>query len=349
MATDSRKRQAKREDGRPKTATLADVAKVAGVTSMTVSRVIKGSGYVAPATREVVLRAAQELNYTANLAARALVTGRTGAIAIISGDLNLPYCANIVYLFDSLLSASGYQIHLLHTRGELRDLINSTNSASVDGVIVAGMHHFFEELSSLDRHVIPPCVHVGITKPSQGDYVHVDLRPAVEEALERMLAAGRKRIALVGVGSHLSVDETEIRPQTYISMMQNAGRELEFVSASPRYEVPGPERVNIIKQYIEANGCPDGLLCFNDDIAIQTYRALMDLGYRIPEDVLLVGCDGLPILQYFEPPLSTIAQPMEEMCALAWKFLQNRIATPDAPPQCTNFDAQLIVRKSLQN
>ncbi len=349
MTPDLKKRQPKREDGRLKTATLTDVAKVAGVTAMTVSRVIKGSGYVAPATRERVMHAAQELNYTANLTARALVTGRTGAIAIISGNLNMPYCANIVHLFDSLLSSSGYQIRLLHTRGELSDLINSTNSASVDGVIVAGMHHFVEELSSINRHIVPPSVHVGITKPVQGDYVFINLRPAVEDALERMLAAGRKRIAFIGVGQNMSIHDREIRPQTYVSVMQKAGRTPELVSACPRYDVPGEERVAIIKSYIETYGCPDGMLCVNDDIAIQTYRALMDLGCRIPEDALLVGCDGLPILQYFEPPLSTIAQPMEEMCALAWQFLQARIANPDLPPQCTNFDAKLVARKSLQN
>jgi DNA-binding LacI/PurR family transcriptional regulator len=107
--------------------------------------------------------------------------------------------------------------------------------------------------------------------------------------------------------------------------------------------------VQILKDYFVGKGCPDAILCMNDDIAIQVYRALMDLGKRIPQDVLLAGCDGLPITEYFEPPLSTIAQPMEEMCATAWKFLQKRIAKPELPFQTVSFDAKLAVRRSLKD
>lgn len=350
MATQFKERQPTRDDGRLKTVTLKDIAKVAGVTSMTVSRVMKGEGYVAPATRETVLRIAKELNYSANLAGRALKTGRTGAIAIISGDLTQPYCANIVCLLEAQLTASGYQMRLLHTRGELRDLINATNATAVDGVIIAGLHDLVEEFRALDRHIMQPCIYMGITKSSSGDYIYSNLSPAVEEAVELMVAAGRQRIAYVGVGvvgETLSVFDTEVRTRAYLSVMNREGRVPELIGASPTYDVSGLERVRILKEYFQEHGCPDGLLCVNDDIAIQTYRALMDLGYRIPQDVLLVGCDGLPIMEYFEPPLSTIAQPMEEICARAWQFLQARIANPDIPLQTTSFDAKLVVRRSL--
>jgi DNA-binding LacI/PurR family transcriptional regulator len=120
MATRIRNSQQKRDEGRQKIVTLQDVAEMAGVTSMTVSRVIKGKGYVAAATREKVLRIAEELNYTANLAARALATGRTGIIAVISGNLNEHYYANIVHLLESQLTASGYQMRLLHTHADMK-------------------------------------------------------------------------------------------------------------------------------------------------------------------------------------------------------------------------------------
>ncbi|RYG59873.1 LacI family transcriptional regulator, partial [bacterium] len=185
---------------RAKTATLQDVAKVAGVTAMTVSRVIKGSGKVAPATREMVLRVAQELNYTANLSARALKTGRTSVVAIISGSLSLPYTASIVSILESMLHSSGYQMRLLHTRGELRDLVNSTNAAAVDGVIVAGLHGLVAEFRSQNLTLLQPSVYIGITKLEDSDYVYSNLQPAVEEALETMFAAGRQRIAFAGIG-----------------------------------------------------------------------------------------------------------------------------------------------------
>lgn len=347
MATQPEDKRPLQNEGRFKTVTLKDIAKVAGVTSMTVSRVMKGEGYVAPATREMVLRIAQELNYTTNLAGRALKTGRTGAIAIVSGSLDLPYCANIIHLLDALLSASGYQMRLLHSRNDIRNLINRTNSSAVDGVIVAGHHELFEELRADEPQIGQPCVFVGIVKPTGMDHIYSNLAPAVEEALELMMDAGRKRIAFVGIGSQENNTHVEIRPRTYISVMQKVGRNSEIINASDSYDVTGPQRVQNLKAYFRAHGCPDGLLCVNDDVAIQTYRALMDMGYRIPQDTLLVGCDGLPIMEYFEPPLSTIAQSMEEMCVLSWKFLQNRMANPAIEIQEMNFDATLVVRRSL--
>jgi LacI family transcriptional regulator len=317
---------------------------------MTVSRVIKGKGYVSPATRELVLRIAKELNYTANLAARALATGRTGVIAIISGSLNQPYNANMVSLLEAQLIASGFQMKLLHTQGELHDLINSTNASAVDGVIVAGQHHLVEAFRAQNLRILQPCVFIGISGEDEMDCISSNLSPAVQEVLELMLESGRQRIAYIGIGTlgeNLSEADTEVRTQTYVSVMKKAGRTPELISASPSYNVPGTERVQTLKGYFQTRGCPDALLCVNDDIAIQTYRALMDLGVRIPQEVALVGCDGLPIMTYFEPPLSTIAQPMEEMCARGWQFLQARLSDPTLPRQIANFNAQLVIRKSL--
>ncbi|RYG64404.1 LacI family transcriptional regulator [bacterium] len=182
------------------------------------------------------------------------------------------------------------------------------------------------------------------------DYVYSNLQPAVEEALETMFAAGRQRIAFAGigvVGKTLSTSDPEVRTHTYSCFMERVGRQPEFISASFSYEVPAPERVAIVREYIEEHGCPDAILCVNDDVATQVYRALMDLGRRIPEDVLLVGCDGLPVLQYFEPPISTISQPLEQICATAWRFLQARMADPNRPLQQESMEARLVATRSL--
>lgn len=103
----------------------------------------------------------------------------------------------------------------------------------------------------------------------------------------------------------------------------------------------------MIKAYIKANGCPDALLCQNDETAIYTYRAVIGLGYRLPDDTLLVGCDGLPYMEFFDPPLSTIALPTEEICVITSQFLQARIASPDLPIQKATLQGRLMVRKSL--
>lgn len=313
---------------------------------MTVSRVIKGMNGVGPATRERVLRIAQELNYTANLSARALATGKTGVIAVISGALNQHYYANIVHLLESQITNSGYQMQLLHTHSDVRDLISSTNASAVDGVIIAGKYHLVEEFRALAPQVFRSCVFIDTAKHEATDCIHSNLEPAVMEALECMIAAGRTRIAYVGhFDAVISIATPEERMKTYLAVMEREGRRPELIGTNPGQIL----NLETLQQHIEAQGAPDGLLCVNDETAMYVYRALRNAGYRIPEDVLLVGCDGLPFMQCFDPPLSTIAQPMEDICALAWQFLQARIANPDTPFQQATFDAQLIVRPSLRS
>lgn len=159
-----------------------------------------------------------------------------------------------------------------------------------------------------------------------------------------MLDAGRQRIAYV-LNNRDEAFHTEVRVATYLQMMEKASRVPEVIDVNTA--MCPEERVQEIKTYIEENGCPDALLCQNDETAIYTFRAVGSLGFRIPEDALLVGCDGLPYMEFFDPPLSTIALPMAEICAVAAQFLQRRLASPSLPIQQATLQGRLMVRKSL--
>jgi DNA-binding LacI/PurR family transcriptional regulator len=308
---------------------------------------LKGDSDVSAATRKLVLKIAEELNYTTNLAGRALRTGRTGTIAVISGGLDQPYNAALVSLLDELLSANGYQVKLVLNPADLNTLFSSTQAAIVDGAIITGMHNVIDQFRTAGHRLTQPCVHICIVKLENEDCVQCNLVPAVEEALQTMITAGRKRIAYVGIGETTLSHSREIRTVTYLATMKQAHRVPEVIRASASYEVSGAQRVEILSHYFREHGCPDGILCVNDDVAMQCYRALMDVGCRIPQDVSLVGCDGLPAIAYFEPPLSTIAQPMEAMCSQAWDFLKARMVKPDIAPQYAEFEAKLVFRRSL--
>ncbi|BCM92057.1 catabolite control protein A [Abditibacteriota bacterium] len=330
-------------EGRPKPVTMEDMAKLAGVHSRTVADALKGTGRVAPATREKVLRIAKELNYVPNAAARALATGRTGTVAVLSGPLTDQYYANTVHLLETYLTAHSYEMLLLHTRREVQDLVNATKVSQVDGVIVIGLNYLSEEFLRLSGSV-QPCVLIDTASPNYVDHITLDLRPAVEEALQLMLAAGNQRIAYVA-NNRDEASHVEVRMGTYLDVMKKAGRAPEVIDVNTK--LTSEERIQGLKSYIQQNGCPDALLCHNDETAIHTYRALVGAGYRVPQDALLVGCDGLPYMEYFDTPLSTILLPMEEICEIASRFLQQRMATPDIPIQQATFQGRLEVRKSL--
>ncbi len=325
----------------PRRVTLQDVAKAAGVNTSTASDALKGTGRVAPATREKVRRIAAEQNYIPNMAARALVTGRTGTVAIVTGSLDQYYYANLVSRLETHLAAQNHKTLLLHSRQEVHNLITATGSAAVDGVIAIDMYHIVDEFLRSDNKV-QPCVFIGTYSPPSVDHVTIDLSGAVTEALTIMLGQGRQRIAYL-VNSDPMASPGEVRAGTYLSVMEKAGQAPEIINLLTDNLLVRQQ----LREYIRAHGCPDGLLCQNDETAIYAYRALLDLGYRVPQDVLLVGCDGLHYLEYFETPISTIAQPMEEICALAWQFLQRRIANPSHDFQQAKVQAHLIPRDSL--
>lgn len=318
---------------------------------MTVSRALKGSETVAEATRENILRVAKELNYTPNLAARALVMGRTETIAVVTGPVSEHYYAHLLYLLEGELTASNYKMLFLRSRDINQDLFSFVDANAVDGVIAIDAYFNIRDIVQSQSTFIPPCVYAGVPHPSWStsvDTINIDLSEGIREAIHAMLDSGCRRVAYL-VSNHGMASKTEIRPRVYEATLEAAGhaRELINLDIGSNTYVHDLVRSRLV-EYIRAHGCPDGLLCQNDEMAIAAYRALRDLKLRVPDDVQLVGCDGLAYMEYFDPQLSTIVQPAEQMCALAWQFLQQRMNDAYAPRQQATLTAHLRVRPSLK-
>ncbi len=325
---------------RVRRATLQDIADVVGMRKMVVSNALNGTRSVAPATRDKVLQVARELNYIPNFAARALVTGRTGIVAILSGPINEPYYGNMVHFLEKHISANGFHLRLLRTQNEVRELFNPTGHIAVDGVLAVDRSELVDEFRA---HPSIPCVSIGTFERSFVDCVIADLSANVTEALSFMVASGRQRIAYLVTADSMA-RSSEVRARAYLAAMQNARQIPEIINVATDDFDTVEEK---FKAYIEEKGYPDALLCQNDETAMCAFRVFTNRGCRVPEDVLLVGCDGQRHMKYFDPPLSTITQPMEEMCAVAWQFLHRRIMQPGFPHQKAILQGKLIVRQSL--
>ena len=247
--------------GRPKRVTLQDIAEVAGVKKMVVSNALNGTRSVAPATRERVQRIAKEMNYIPNFAARALTTGRTGIIAVISGPLTEPYYAHMVHLLERHITGDGFHLMLMRTEGEVREVVSATGNVAVDGAIAVDMQGVVNEFKS---HPTVPCVAIGTSRQSFVDSVVADLSAGVEEALGLMIAAGRRRIAYL-VTAPIMEQDSEVRARTYLTCMQKAGNAPEIINVLT--DDPVVVETNF-KAYIEKNGCPEALLCQNDETAM---------------------------------------------------------------------------------
>lgn len=294
--------------------------------------------HISEDTRTLVLNAARELGYTPNHVARALATGKTNVVSLWTGEFTV-YYALLMKNLQKHAKRLGYHILV----NDIRDLtaLEVRSTGPVDGIIALDYPMVANNVITSTPEFNTPLVSLGTNYLDNVDHVGIDLYDVSHEAVEHLLSIGCKRIAFAFEES--SAWYTEQRCLAYRDTLSDAGIQPEFI------QVFGGDRVdgrNAIKNYIAQYGCPDGIFCHNDEKAIGIYRGLCDLGVHVPDEVALIGCDGLPETEYLEHPISTIQAPVDDMCLLAWNFLYKRITSPAAEIQTANLIPKLLIRDS---
>jgi len=169
------------------------------------------------------------------------------------------------------------------------------------------------------------------------DFVQVDMYPASRQATEHLISSGCRRIAYMNIPN-----VQDARWQGYVDVMHQAGHPAEWI-LSPNF-LRGTAR-QVIKDYVASHGCPDGIFCVGDEMAMGVCRGLYDLGIRVPKDVVLGGAEGIEDLDYLESPVHSVTVPKEEMCRVAWQFLHQRITNPNGSRQSCRLTATFRVRQ----
>lgn len=324
-----------------RTRTLKDVAEAAGASAATVSYVLNNSPKaISPETRARVLQAARDLGYQPNLAARTLAARRSNTVALWIANAHAPFFAQVIREFHQQARAGGYEMIIREMAGDPGEMRSGLSGWPVDGILTfqgaAYVHAFLEANPS----PTVPFVSLGAYHEDCSDFVAIDLYAGARDAVSHLLTRGRRVAFLLPEGGTVS---GEARHAAYHAVMASAGLPPEVIT------VPTKRRADVrqtLKDYVTQQGCPDGLFCYNDDMALGAYRGLCDLGLRVPEQVALVGCDGIEDTEYLERPLSTIVQPVEEMCQIGWQFLLNRMRDPALPAQRKTVTPALTVRDS---
>lgn len=320
--------------------TIKDIAASLGLSAATVSRALhdEASPFVSQKTRLRVREAAQRIGYRPNPSARALATGRSHMFGMWMTDPYPPFYTKIGRCVHRLVDHQKGQIVVKEVRPD--DATSEgwpAASLAIDGALAVDLEGPANEqlLMHLRRRV--PVVSLGVLHVQVGDWVGIDLYPGARAAVEHLIQGGARRI-----GFYTGPD-TDPRFRAYQEALAQAGLPTEVIELYPVERSVARRR---LRDYIRERGCPDALFCKNDDIAMGAYRALRDLGLRIPEDVALVGCDGIEDVEYLDTPITSIVQPVEEMCRLAWQFLENRVHQPDRAPQQATLQAHLVIRES---
>jgi len=325
-----------------KRATIKDIAARVGVSATVVSQVLRGvqGSMVSTATRQRILDTARELGYRPNRQAQALVGGKTYTIAIWKHSLHSPFHAWVIHQCAQCAYGDGYEV-IIRDFTSVREDMLWVHLSDVDGILAHECPAHVRMLLQQYPQARLPVVSMGVFYVMECDYVGIDLYPAAREAMQHLITVGCRRIAYVTLDPGQSSGEP--RYEAYVSVMRETGLQPEFIAL---YEAPRAEVRRILRDYFQDQGLPDGIFCHNDDAAITCLRALYDLGVRVPDDVALVGCDGIEETQYTFPELSTIVQPIEEMCQQAWRLLKQRLEQPEKEVEGVILPARFVARGS---
>jgi DNA-binding LacI/PurR family transcriptional regulator len=329
--------------------TLHDVAALAGVSIKTVSNVINDYPHIRPVTREKVEAAIAELGYTPNLTARNLRSGRTGAIALAVPDLSLAYFAELAAEVIREAEAAGVVV-LVEQTGADRDreleLLRSPRLKLTDGLIFSPLGMGQEDAAALD--VSYPMVLLG-ERIFDGPTDHVTMRnvEAARAATEYLLAQGRRRIAVVGAHEGEVIGSAALRLRGYREALDAAGIPYD------------DDMVGYTTLWHRANGADsmrellargvefDAVFGLNDTLALGAMRVLQEAGRSVPDDVAVVGFDGLDEAEYSIPSLTTVDPGREWIAKTAVATLLERIGgKTDAAPRTLLADYRILERES---
>jgi DNA-binding LacI/PurR family transcriptional regulator len=331
-------------------ATLRDVADVAGVSFKTVSNVINGHPHVRPSTREKVERAIAQLGYKPNLSARSLRSGRTGAIALAVPELNLSYFAELASFVIEAAEQAGLVTLVEQTGGDRSRelaLIRSPRLRRTDGLILSPLGIHQEDADALD--VSFPLVLLG--EPTFGwpnDHVTMRNVEAARAATEYLIESGRRRIAVIGEYESEVIGSARLRLRGYREALEAHGIEYDeriVARATLWHRADGARAMHELLK----RGAPfDAVFGFNDTLALGAMRVLQEAGLRVPEDVAVLGFDDLDEAAYSIPSLTTIDPGREWIARTAVETLLERLGRGggELEPRTRLADFRIVERES---
>ncbi|WP_145019199.1 LacI family DNA-binding transcriptional regulator [Paenibacillus sp. Y412MC10] len=297
---------------------IKDVANLAGVAVGTVSRVINNSGAVKPDTRRKVEEAIQELNYIPNEVARNFKIGKSKMVALLLPSIWHPFFSELAYYIEDELDREGFKLMLCNSGGKPEkelyylDMLQQNKVAGIVGITYNDIENSVSNdipIISIDRHF-----NKNITCVTSDNYEGGRL------ALRELVMAGAKKPAFMG--SVTSVfSETMNRREGFIQEAKALGVDYAV------YEKPDPVEDDdaYFDEFLDKHHDVDGVFAITDMFAAKYIERAGKMGIRVPEDVKVIGYDGIQDHPYFHPILSTIRQPVEEMARLTIRLLYKKI------------------------
>lgn len=325
--------------------TSYDVALAAGVSQPTVSRCFRPDTGISPATRTRVLAAAERLGYMPNALARSLITQRSNLVAVIATRYTLRGNPDVAYALGESLRAAGKQLLLVTVEGDLpsRDVLLRTLEYPLDGMISCALLAN-TQLDELRARHIPVVLFNRQSDGAPVDHVTTDHMRACEKLARQLAAAGHRRFVCLSGPAEAWVSRQ--RTEGFLRGLHACGIEPEAVLETDFSYERGR---SAFLEYASEVEQPDAVLCANDQVALGAMDACrFDLGWRIPDDVSIVGFDDVPEADRPSYDLTTLRQRSVEMAQEAVQLLLQRLERPAGKPAHRLFKSILVQRHSAR-
>ena len=319
---------------------IKDVARLAGVSTSTVSKALTGRHSVDKNTKQRILEAVRLTDYSPSGFARALALGKTETIGVFYNHGSLP--GNLVGVMlqgaQQCLGPAGYQLMLVARSPDQDEIVKPFRQKLIDGTIIA--HDRDAPLESFLENAAIPYVLVNVEPTDRHDCVVTDNKGGTRQAVDHLVELGHRRIGFVNgfEGSHVS---NRIRADGYIEAMAQCN-----LPAIPGYDICAPIEQQF-RRLVSQPELPTALICFNDDVANGMMGQFLEKGIAIPQQISIIGCDDHNIAaKYFHPALTTLRVPFNLMGRAAAQLLLLRLKHPQNPCHLEVLPQELILRQS---
>ncbi|MCD4831978.1 MAG: LacI family transcriptional regulator [Anaerohalosphaeraceae bacterium] len=343
--------------------TLSSIAEKLSISRGTVSRALRDDSQISISTRNRIKSLAKEMNYKPNLVARGLSLGKTQTIGFLAGSPSLEITSTMEAKLDELANNAGYEVYVAHTKGNLDITVKRAHKLigrGVDGLIVKGAfpEATVKEIQTKLKFSVPTVLFSGTlfgkSAYSSHRLVCQDVSIGIRKAINHLYRLGHSQIYMFSMC--WPGWEKDMRFIEFYKSIESHGfgkGQDRLYSTDESYANKGTRHIIDVdlaflqtKKFLKSHPECTAIICIQSEFALFLTSALARMGIRVPQDISIVGFDDVSTMAYSQPPLSTIAQPVEEMVNSAFELLMEGIERDIDEPKQIAIPSKFIIRQS---
>ncbi|UOQ48333.1 LacI family transcriptional regulator [Gracilibacillus caseinilyticus] len=332
--------------------TIREIAKMAGVSPGTVSKVINQTGSISPNTIQKVKRVIEDTGYQPSFSAKALATKKSNMIGLIYAgevhvEFNHPFFNQVINAFKNSVGQLGYDLLVFSNQSfniGKEDYVARAKHYQLDGCLIIAGEHIEEAIYQLDQSDIPTVAVDLELSGERSSYVMADNEKISRQVVEYFYLNGIRKVAFIG-GQEDSVI-SNVRKEAFEQSMKDYGMDLrnEWIKYGNYFEESGYQKM---KEIIESGHIPDAVYAVSDMMALGVIKAIKEAGFSIPNDIKVIGCDDIEACRYSDPALATVKQDQVKIGRLAANILHDLISERTVQ-KAVYVDPELIIRRSSE-